>query len=209
MSKKWLVIADDPSISQQGLIDLLSSATSPRQRRLLEVVIEHDRAEIERDMEAVMSTVAAEPDYHRWTPDGDVGAKGREAVRAHYVEMFGRGGVGNLTVQRKSVAMDDHTILIEQRATVILPWQLAEQRGVVVPIREGHYACHSRIVTAVTFDDEGLIVSEANYGFLPTTTDCEPVASDELSPGYLAWLREFHPGPWLDHEELPTSSPTS
>ena len=193
MSTRWLVSADDPTISHRDFIDLLERTRNPRQRRILETVIRHDRAEADRDMERVMATLSPEPVYRRWGATGDTGPKGTEAVRAHYEAMFARGGIGNLTVKRETIVMDDGAIAIEHRVSHIWPWRLAEEAGYKVPERQGHYACHVHLATLISFDDDALIIGETSYGFPPSPIDFEPVADDELSPGYLNWLRQFRP----------------
>ena len=42
----------------------------------------------------------------------------------------------------------------------------------------------------VPFDDEGRMVGEISYGHCPNPHDWDRVPDDELTPGYLAWLRD-------------------
>lgn len=193
MSTPWLVVADDPTLSHRDFIKLLATTDNPRHRRMLETVIKHDRAEADRDLEAVMATLSPEPAYRRFGPTGDTGPKGTAAVRAYYETMFASGGIGNLSSKRDQIVMDDRAIVLEHRVTRILPWRLAEEAGYRPQENEGHFACHVHIGTFLIFDDDALIVAETSYGFPPSPIDCERVPDDQLSPGYLEWLRLFRP----------------
>lgn len=192
MTTRWHVAADDPTYTQREFFALLETTQSPRHRAMLETLIRHDRAEIDCDIETVMSTLAPEPEYG-WTPGGGKAPKGVDEVRAHYAAMFARGGIGNLTVRRERVLIDDRAIMMEHRVTRIVPWGVAERAGHAVPERRGHYAVHSDLATVVVFDDEARIIGEKSYGFGQNPPPIERVPDDELSPGYLAWIERFMP----------------
>lgn len=194
MTSRWRVAADRPPANQRGLVDLLNRTTNPRHRKMLETLIRHDQAEIDCDLDAVMSTMSPEPAYVRWGPTGDTGPKGWDAIRAHYVAMLERGGIGNLTAEHEHVLIDDHAVLMEYRLSRIVPWRLAKEAGYDVADESGHYALHSHLATVVTFDDECRLVRETSYGTAQNPSDCERVPDDELSPGYVAWAQRFAPG---------------
>lgn len=191
MTTRWHVAADDPIYSQKEFFALIETSQNPRHTAMLELLVRHDGAEIDRDMETVMSTLAPEPVYG-WTPAGK-GPRGTDEVRAHYERMFARGGIGNLTARRDRVLIDDHAVMMEHRVTRIVPWSAAERSGFVLPERGGHYAIHSDLATVVVFDDEVRILGERSYGFGQDQPAPERVPDDELSPGYLAWISRFMP----------------
>ena len=76
----------------QAIEDRLASTTNPRHRAMLEVVIEHARAEAERTVDRLMATLVDDPQYHFWVSGRDVGPKGRPAVVSYY-EQFKRMGL--------------------------------------------------------------------------------------------------------------------
>ena len=193
MTSRWQVAADDPPANQRGLVDMLSRTENPRHRMMLQTLIRHDQAEIDCDLDAVMSTMSPDAAYIRWGPTGDTGPKGTDEIRAHYVAMFEGGGIGNLTAQHENVLIDDHAVLMEYRLSRIVPWRLAKDAGYSIAEEQGHYALHSHFATVVTFDDECRVVRETSYGSTMNPRDCERVPDDELSPGYLAWQQRFAP----------------
>ena len=71
----------DQSIGWEALEKRLAETESPRQRQLIQVVIDHARAEAVGDIDGLMATLVAEPEYHFWGPGGDRGPKGADAVR--------------------------------------------------------------------------------------------------------------------------------
>jgi hypothetical protein len=190
MSGKWLVSADDPTITSRAFTERLRCTENPRHRQLLETVIAHDQAEAARDLEATMVTLTAEPQYGRYWGTQDVAPKGNAAVRAFYEELFSSGGIGNLKSDVKRVVVDDHTVIAEFTVTALWPWRVARSLGCSVEEESGHFAIHRPLVTVIPFGDDLKMCGECSYG---GGFWWERVPDDALSPGYRAWAERFHP----------------
>jgi len=54
----------DQSVVWRELEMRQARTNNPRHRQLLQVVINHGRAEVNRDLDALMATLVAEPEYH-------------------------------------------------------------------------------------------------------------------------------------------------
>ena len=75
------MVVIDRALAVRQLEAKRDSLTSPRQRRMLDVYLEHLVAEIEGDVDRVMATVAPDPRYHVWVAPGDSGPKGFAGAR--------------------------------------------------------------------------------------------------------------------------------
>ena len=62
----------------QAIEERLAVTANPRHRAMLQVVIEHARAEAERSVDRLMATLVDDPHYHFWVGGRDVGPKGRD-----------------------------------------------------------------------------------------------------------------------------------
>jgi hypothetical protein len=142
------------------------SLTSPRQRRMLDVYLEHLVAEIEGDVDRVMATVAPEPRYHVWVAPGDSGPKGFAAVRDMYADMYSAKS-HYFEMDFPLLVVDDDTIVAEllQRkivpGTALLGGPWAGSMADVDPDR--HYLVTGRSLVIVPFDEECRVVGEDAY----------------------------------------------
>ena len=200
VSDKWLVSADDPTITCRAFAERLAKTTNPRHRRMLETVIEHDQAEGHRDLERTMATLSATPVYGRFWSCDDLAPVGYAEVREYYGILFAHGGIGNLRTEMKTLVVDDDTIVCELVATAIWPWRQVQELGCGGEEGPGHYALHRPLVTVIPFDDELKIRGESSYG---GAYFWERVPDDELSPGYLAWADRFHSDAAAAHRYAP------
>lgn len=200
MSDKWLVSADDPTITCRAFADRLAKTANRRHRAMLETVIEHDQAEGFRDLDRTMATLAEDPVYGRFWSCDDVAPAGYAEVREYYGNLFASGGIGNLRTEMRTIVVDDHAIVCELVATSIWPWQQALKLGCEGEEGAGHYALHRPLVTVIPFDDQLKIRGETSYG---GAFSWERVPDDELSPGYLAWADQFHPSGAAGRRDAP------
>lgn len=168
-------------------IDAAQAATrSDRQRALLQLVTNHIRAELVQDLDAVMATLVAEPDFHVWVQGRDIGPKGEAAVRAYY-DAFFRGGGAIFESVKERVLVDDRTVAHEGPTRNLLPGRVAKGRGYPVPDEAAHYLVEFRNFVWWSFDDEGLALGEDSC----TTISLDAwqlVPDDELPSVYLDYL---------------------
>ena len=140
-----------------------------------------------------MATLVPEPTYYTFGgPGGDDAPKGYQAVRAMYRDLFAMGGIANMRGEVADIVIDDRTIFFHSRLTSVVPWGRAKEAGYALSDERGHYAVHKRVAVVLPFDDKGLILGETAY-VATDVHDFEPLGEDELSPGYIRWLKRFAP----------------
>jgi hypothetical protein len=184
------MIAFDQSKMWQALEERLTATDNPRHRRMLEVVIEHAKAEADRSVERLMATLVAAPEYHFWVGGLDVGPKGESQVRAYY-ENFVAGGGAVFESPKDRVVVDDHNVVSEAEVCNLVPGAVAKRRGYTVPDGSGHYLVRFRNVVFFEFGaDPARALGEDSY----TTMDpaaFERIDDSELPAVYLEYLAEI------------------
>ena len=183
----------DQSLSWTALAARRSLCSDARPRRCLQTVIDHVRAEIDRDVDAVMATLIPEPRFHIWVGGRDIGPKGHEAVRDYYLRLFNGGGAV-FESRKDRIVVDDDSIAHEGRMRTLVPGQLARSRGYSVPSPDGHYLVGLRNVVFWSFDSGALALGEDSYVTVDTD-DWVLVAHDDLPDSYLDLLAELEVTP--------------
>jgi len=176
----------DVSRSWADLERVRAATASERRRGLLQVVIDHIKAELVHDVDAVLATLAPEPEFHVWVAGRDIGPKGAEATGRYYEAFFAGGGAIFESVKER-VVVEDHTIAHEGPVRNLLPGRVARGGGYSVPDDEAHYLVRFRNCVWWSFDERGRALGEDSY----TTIDLdawEPVPDDELPDVYLAYV---------------------
>jgi hypothetical protein len=176
----------DPSLTYTSFEKFMDNAKTPLQRAHLETVVHHSKGEVLADLDMVMETLSADPQYHEFgvfasTPD-DMGPKGLAAVTANYAEMV---ETGSYVIESKKtrVVVSDYDIVTEGTYRQILPAAVAKKLGfVTTDIGEAnHYLLTGRTVVFWVFDEDGKATGEDRYVF---PTGVSPLADDELPPNY-------------------------
>ena len=183
----------DITRSWSGIEATRARLRSDRQRALLQVVIDHIRAELVQDLDAVMATLVAEPSFHVWVQGRDIGPKGAEAVSAYYDAFFRNGGAIFESVKER-VLVDDRTVAHEGPTRNLLPGRVAKARGYAVPDESAHYLVEFRNFVWWSFDDDGLALGEDSC----TTISLDAwqlVPHAELPAVYLDYVERIH---WED-----------
>ena len=183
----------DPSRTFTEFDTAIASAANPRQARMLRIVQDHARAEVERDLEGLMATLVADPEYHFWVQGRDMGPKGHDVVRAYYTDYVNGGGaVLESTFDRLTV--DDGSVVQDGRIRNLLPAAVARRRGYAIPDDVAHVIVTFRSLVIWPFDDGDdehcLLLGEDSYA--PLDLDAwEPVADADLPGYYLDYLAEI------------------
>lgn len=165
----------------------LATETDPRRRQVLEVVLEHMIAEAAPDMDRLMATVSEDADYHFWGPTGDMGPKGKAAVRAYY-EAFVASGANHLQFAVDRLVVDTDCVVTEGWMTMLYPGRTLQAKGIDVPDPDGYYRYEDRMCVVWPIDADGKVVGEDSYsggaGFIGIADRLVPVADlpDELRP---------------------------
>jgi hypothetical protein len=155
----------DQGLSARRLKERLDRTTDARHRHMLEVVIEHLRAEVEASVDALLATLVPEPDYHLWQDGSDYGPKGVAQVMAYYQELVdAKRQVLEFDITR--IVVDDQTIVTEGWIRAINLGSVARARGYHVDDDEASYLVTQRVVIFWPFNEEGKMLGEDGYANL-------------------------------------------
>ena len=181
------MITFDQSIGWQALEERLAVTESPRQRRLIETVIAHAKAEAEFDLDGLMKTLVAEPAYHFWRDGKDFGPKGYDGVRKYYDD-FVASGAAVLTSRKDRIVVDDFSITHEGIISTLGTGKIAKARGYHnIDDENAHYLMRSRTNILWSFDEDGLAYGEDAYGS-SDPDDVEKIAIADLPQVYVDYL---------------------
>lgn len=103
----------DPERSWQPLEARIAEEECPKTRALLSLVRDHMRTEIRGELEGLLATLIAEPQYHFFGTGGaDTAPKGGAAVEAFYQSMIETGG-NHFEFDIRRIAADPTTVVTE------------------------------------------------------------------------------------------------
>jgi hypothetical protein len=176
----------DQTLGWKALEERLAATDNPRHRKLIQTVIDHAKAESVGDLEGLMDTLVAEPQYHFWGPRGDSGPKGQDGVRGYYEAYINSGGA-ILSSPKERIIVDDLSVCHEGVISTLLSWDLAKARGYAIPTESGHYIVRMRTVILWSFDEDGRAFGEDSYGII-NPHEFEPVADEDLPAVYVDYL---------------------
>ena len=179
----------DLSITWRELEKRLERTTSPRQRRMLQTVIDHGKAEAAASVDGLMATLCADPQYHFWSGGKDRGPKGHAAVRGYY-QNFVAGGEGFFESRKSRIVVDDDTVVTETELRQLVPGSVAARRGYAIPDLDGHYLVLARTVILWPFNEAGELIGEDSYGSSDNSV-FERIPDEELPAEYVAMLRNI------------------
>ncbi len=179
----------DQSRTWQALEQRLDKTDSPRQRKLLETVIAHGKAETSRDVDALMATLVPDPQYHFWGGGVDHGPKGYDGVLEYYKNFVADGGAV-LQSPKERIFVDDNGIVHEGVITTLCSGRIARRRGYAIDDDGAHYAVRARITILWSFDDRGLAYGEDSYSST-SPQDFEKIPNSELPKVYVDYLAEI------------------
>ncbi len=101
----------------QALEVRLAITENPRNRQMLQTVIEHSKAEAARDLGQMMAALVDNPQMHNWFNGRDHGPKGLEAVTKYY-RNFCTNGAAVFESPKDRVVVDDHNRLFANEGVV-------------------------------------------------------------------------------------------
>ncbi len=187
------MISIDQSQMWAALEERLARTDDPRQRQMLDAVIEHAKAEADRSVERLMATLVDDPQYHFWIGGRDLGPKGADAVVNYYVD-FVRGGGAVFASPKDRIVVDDRTVVSEAEVVNLVSGSIARRRGYRVPEESGHYVVRFRNVVWFEFgDDPTRALGEDSYTSIDPDA-FERVRDEDLPPEYLDYLAEISAG---------------
>jgi hypothetical protein len=166
---------------------------SARQRRMLDVYIEHVTAEVAGEFDRLMATMCPDPNFHIWVGGTDIGPKGRDAVEAMYRNMIAT--VSNfMDMDLHRILVDDSCIMKEYTQRKILSGRNLTTGTWVETLRaqgqdvdlDAHYLTKGRTLIILPFDDECRMLGED--GFTAGSSAVRELSPDEVPEAYLARL---------------------
>jgi hypothetical protein len=155
----------EQGLAARRLRERLAKTESPRQRAMLETVIEHLEAEAAMSLDRLLATLAPEPKYHLWANGADYGPKSLEGVAAYYGQLVeDNRGVLEFDIDR--IVVDDECIVTEGWIRAINRGAIAKARGWIVDDDQGDYLVTQRAVILWPFNEAGQMVGEDGYANL-------------------------------------------
>jgi hypothetical protein len=155
----------EPAVAARRLRERLTETESPRQRAMLETVIEHLEAEEAMSIDRLLATLAPEPKYHLWANGADCGPKSREGITDYYTQLV----VDNRAVLEfdiDRIVVDDRCVVTEGWIRAINKGAIAKARGWIVDDDDADYLVTQRVVIFWPFNDAGQMVGEDGYANL-------------------------------------------
>ncbi|SFG46966.1 hypothetical protein SAMN05518801_1319 [Novosphingobium sp. CF614] len=164
---------------------------SARQRRMIDVYIEHTAAEVGGDIDRLMATMSPDPRFHIWSDGIDIGPKGRDGIRDMYLHMFATQS-NYFEIDIRRLVIDDHCMVKEYVQTTLLPGTnfMNGPRGEMLRARgetadpAAHYLTQGRVLILIPFDAECRMKGEDGYTGGRSTV--RKVSEEELPEAYCA-----------------------
>ena len=174
----------DPTKTWKGVEAAFEKETNPRHKKLLKEVRDHMKTEVCGDIEGLMNTLTAEPEYHMWGAGAPPAPKGRANVRAFYEAMIARGGtLFEFDVER--IFVDDNGVVTEGKLRNMYPGEavmaagVTEVNGEAVDPAATYVGC-AQLLTVWPADPDGKLIGEDIYFGSSPFDDLERLAPDEI-----------------------------
>ena len=153
-----------------GPVDAKIAATkNARHRALLENFRAHLVAELRGDVEAIMKTQCAEPQYHFYGSGvGDFGPKGGAAVRGFYENIFAQ-GYNKLRYDIERWVIDDGALFHEGWMHIVFPGRALAAMGIPCDDSSGNFVFSYRQSAIFHYDANGVCTGEDTYSDGPLT----------------------------------------
>ena len=168
----------DQNKGWQAVAERLGRTDDVRHRAMLQVLVDHMRAEMDLDLDGMLGGLVPRPEYHTWSAGRDSGPKSLDGVREYYRKLLEvRRGVLEYAIDR--IVVDDDTVVTEGVIRAYQPGRAAREFGFDVPDVDATYLVAYRALILWPFDREGRLIGEDGYGTW-SPDDFERVPSAEL-----------------------------
>lgn len=149
----------------------IAGTANPRHRALLQNFREHLLAEIAGDVDAIMKTQCASPQYHFYGAGvGDSGPKGGKAVRGFYENIFAL-GYNKLRYVIDRFIIDDRGLFHEGQMDIVFPGKALQAMGIPCNDLKGNYVFSYRQAAIFHYDEKGDCTGEDTYSDGPLTPE--------------------------------------
>lgn len=141
----------------------IAATENPRHRALLQNFREHLLAEIAGDVDAIMKTQVASPQYHFYGSGvGDSGPKGGAAVRGFYENIFAL-GYNKLRYVADRFIIDDRGLFHEGQMDIVFPGRALKAMGIPCEDLDAYYVFSYRQAAIFHYDEQGNCTGEDTY----------------------------------------------
>jgi len=149
----------------------LAATANPRHRALLQNFREHLVAELAGDVDAIMKTQCASPQYHFYgSGAGDFGPKGGEAVRGFYSNIFAL-GYNKLRYDIERFIIDDRALFHEGQMHIVFPGRALKAMGLPCDDPSGSYVFSYRQAAIFHYDENGACTGEDTFSDGPLSSE--------------------------------------
>jgi hypothetical protein len=149
----------------------IAATANPRHRALLQNFREHLVAELAGDVDAIMETQCASPQYHFYgSGAGDFGPKGFDAVRGFYQNIFAL-GYNKLRYDIDRFIIDDGGLFHEGQMHIVFPGSALRAMGLPCDDLSGNYVFSYRQAAIFHYDERGVCTGEDTYSDGPLTPE--------------------------------------
>jgi hypothetical protein len=149
----------------------IGATTNPRHRALLQNFREHLVAELAGDVDAILKTQCANPQYHFYgSGTGDFGPKGFAAVRDFYAGIFAL-GYNKLRYEIERFVIDDRALFHEGQMHIVFPGRALQAMGLPCDDLAGNYVFSYRQAAIFHYDEHGICTGEDTYSDGPLTPE--------------------------------------
>lgn len=156
----------DPTKIWQLLEERLATETDPVNRRNLELVIAHGRAEAALDLDGVLATLCPTPRYvARNSPDVPLlNPTSTEGVRAFYQATIVDTDAHRIEHDVDRVIVDHGGVFTEGEISIAYPGRILMARGIEVADPDAYYLYRTRMAIVWPVDPvTGLLVGEESW----------------------------------------------
>lgn len=141
----------------------IAETENPRHRSLLQNFRDHLIAEIAGDVDAIMKTQVASPQYHFYGSGvGDSGPKGGAAVRGFYENIFSL-GYNKLRYVADRFIIDDRGLFHEGQMDIVFPGRALKAMGIPCEDLDAYYVFSYRQAAIFHYDEQGNCTGEDTY----------------------------------------------
>lgn len=178
----------DVTRTYKPIEEKLQTTSNPRHRRMLQMLLQHARAEVEGDLESVLATLAPWPVYKGVRPNGPQ-PEGPEEVRQFYIhDIFGSGR--NVFESNKTrIIVDDHTIVTEGPMRILLWGRDLALKGMQVEDETAAYLMTVDVLIVWPFDEECRIIGEESWS-QPMVEPIRKIAEEDVPDTFKAYVEK-------------------
>jgi hypothetical protein len=153
----------DPEKSFAKVDAAIAATSNPRHVKILKNFREHLAAEIAGDLERIMATQVADPQYHFWGQGvGDTGPKGQGAVRNFYTNIFTL-GYNKLQYDIDRIFVTDDYLFHDGTLRIVFPGRVLEALGMPIDDPDAHYLYSYRQAAIFPYGADGRALGEDVY----------------------------------------------